>query len=92
MSINIRRNSRKKLAAYAERVKSIRCYSLSNCFTAQDCTENMIKSYGSVAAIFEKDLTNDRMKRTKLTVNEDDTNLVLHIHSNLWYEFSLDKA
>lgn len=89
MAKTIRRNAHKQLAAYADRVIAVDCYSLSNCFTATPCLEGVIKQHGSVLDFWKKEFVEHCMKRSRLTLNDAGNRICLHIHSNLWYEFDL---
>ena len=83
----IRKNSNKKLDAYAKRVEKVTIFSLRNNFDSVDCTEGAIRQHGSIREMLKAEFQDGY--RATLRSNDADTCLSLRIHSNLWYDFHL---
>jgi len=78
----VKRNWKKKISAICEGVSTYTCYSLDSNFegvkvdTDSDKMKYMVEKY-------LKDL-----HRSTLTYNKETGSCCLHIHSNLWYDWS----
>ena len=80
-TITVRRNWKKKIEALTAGNPIVTIYTLDNCFVGED-----IKRMTDMTAWLNRELGS--MLRSDLRYNKDTGHCVLHIHSNLWFEWN----
>jgi len=78
--LTVKRNWKKKIKALCDYDGPVRCYSLANCFSGEEFTPENMETF--VAR------ENDNYRGSNLTYNKVSGACVIHVHSNLWYEWT----
>ena len=80
VNITVRRNWKKKIKALTDDVKSFTSYSLSSNFEGIEVPTDDMYSF------VQKELS--QMFRTRFSYNKETGACCLHVHSNLWFQWT----